>query len=70
MSRSKKIVWTVDAQSFPKELALLDISVEGVSILHQLKGQISGLFQRKKGNMNEIVIALQDIIDGDPFANL
>lgn len=69
MSRSKKIIWIVDAQSFPKELALLDISVEGVSILHQLKSQISGLFRKENGDMNEIVLVLQDKINGDPFAN-
>ena len=67
---SAEIVWTVDAQSFPEELAFLDIFVEGVSILYLLRNQMHYLFQKKNGDMNAVVFDLQNKMDDSSFAYL
>ena len=67
---SVEIIWTVDARSFPEELAFLDIFVEGVSILYLLRNQMHYLFQKKDGDMNEVVFDLQNKMDDSSFAYL
>ena len=69
-SHSFEITWTVDAQSFPEGLAFLDISVEGVSILYILRGQMAYLFQKENGNMEAIAAALQNKMDDSSFTSL
>ena len=67
---SAEIAWIVDAQSFPNELVFLDIFVEGVSILYLLRNQMDYLFQKRNGDMNEIVFDLQKKMDDSSFAHL
>ena len=67
---SAEIAWIVAAQSFPNELVFLDIFVEGVSILYLLRNQMDYLFQKRNGDMNEIVFDLQKKMDDSSFAHL
>lgn len=67
---STEIIWIVDAQSFPKELAFLDILVEGVSILYLLRNQMHYLFQKKHGDMSAVAFDLQNKMDDSSFADL
>ena len=67
---STEILWIVDVQSFPEGLAFLDISFEGVSSLYLLERQMYYLFQRKKGNMDEIAFDLQNKMDDSSFVDL
>ena len=69
-SYSAEIAWIVDTQSFPKELAFLDIYVEEVSILYLLRKQMDYLFEKKGGNINEVVLRLQNKMDDSSFSSL
>ncbi len=68
--RSVDITWIIDAQSFPNELSFLDISLEGVSTLYLLKQQMQYLFQKKDGDMKEVIFVLQNKMDDSSFAYL
>ncbi|MCZ0932970.1 MAG: hypothetical protein OXJ52_07450, partial [Oligoflexia bacterium] len=68
--RSIKILWIVDSQSFPKELAFLDIIIDGISALYLLRDQMYYLFKQKNGNMDTIVSKLQNKMDNSSFADL
>ena len=68
--RSVKLVWTVDAQSFPEQLSFLDMSFEGISTLLVLIDQMNYLFRKKSGNMEEVSFFLQNKMDNSSFADL
>lgn len=68
--RSVDITWIIDAQSFPNELSFLDISLKGVSTLYLLKQQMQYLFQKKDGDMKEVIFVLQNKMDDSSFAYL